>query len=101
MSLSRLLHQQGRTNEAYNLLASRYAWFQEGFDTPHLKQARELLDLVRRDAEGDGGLSGSERTGEGMSEAELADDPARRSETPLAAGPTANRSGRQSIRMEV
>jgi tetratricopeptide (TPR) repeat protein len=100
MSLSRLLHQQGRTNEAYDLLASRYAWFREGFETPDLKQARELLDLVRRDAEGDGGLSGSERTGEGMSEAELAGDPARRSETPLAAGPTANRSGTPAIRME-
>jgi tetratricopeptide (TPR) repeat protein len=101
MSLSRLLHEQGRTNEAYDLLASRYAWFQEGFDTPDLKQAQELLALLRRDAEGRGGLSGSEGTVEGVSGPELADDPSRQSETSLTAGPTANQSGSPAIRMEV
>jgi class 3 adenylate cyclase len=38
-----LWQQQGRRQEAYDLLASIYSWFTEGFDTPDLQQARALL----------------------------------------------------------
>jgi predicted ATPase len=44
MSLARLLRQQGRAAEGRDLLAECYAWFTEGFDTPDLREARELLD---------------------------------------------------------
>jgi predicted ATPase len=44
VSLARLLRDQGRRGEARDLLASVYDWFTEGFDTPHLKDAKALLD---------------------------------------------------------
>jgi len=44
MSLARLLRQQGRAAEGRDLLAECYAWFTEGFDTPDLQEARELLE---------------------------------------------------------
>jgi class 3 adenylate cyclase/predicted ATPase len=43
-SLARLWHQQGKRQEAYDLLASVYHWFTEGFDTADLKDAKALLD---------------------------------------------------------
>jgi predicted ATPase len=43
-SLSRLLYEQTKRQEARDLLAPVYEWFTEGFDTPDLKDARELLD---------------------------------------------------------
>jgi predicted ATPase len=43
-SLARLQHGQGRTHEAYDLLASVYARFTEGFATIDLLNARSLLD---------------------------------------------------------
>ena len=43
-SLSRLLHQQGRTDEARQMLTKIYGWFTEGFDTADLKEAKALLD---------------------------------------------------------
>ena len=43
MSLSRLWQQQGKRQEAYNLLAPLYHWFTEGFDTADLQDARALL----------------------------------------------------------
>ena len=43
MSLARLWHQQGKSNEAHQLLAPIYDWFTEGFDTPDLKDAKVLL----------------------------------------------------------
>lgn len=43
MSLSRLWQQQGKTKEAYALLADIYGWFTEGFDTPDLQEAKALL----------------------------------------------------------
>jgi predicted ATPase len=43
MSLSRLWQQQGKRDEARELLASIYAWFTEGFDTADLQEAKELL----------------------------------------------------------
>jgi predicted ATPase len=42
-SLSRLWQQQGRVEEARRLLHECYDWFTEGFDTPSLTGARELL----------------------------------------------------------
>jgi DNA primase len=43
MSLSRLWQQQGKTNDAYTLLAEVYHWFTEGLDTTDLQEARALL----------------------------------------------------------
>jgi predicted ATPase len=44
VSLSQLWQQQGKQEEAYQLLAEIYGWFTEGFDTPDLKEAKVLLD---------------------------------------------------------
>jgi class 3 adenylate cyclase/predicted ATPase len=44
MSLSRLLQQQGKQEEAHQLLAEIYGWFTEGFDTVDLKEAKVLLE---------------------------------------------------------
>jgi predicted ATPase len=44
MSLARLWRDQGKRNEARNLLAPVYDWFTEGFDTLDLKEAKTLLD---------------------------------------------------------
>ncbi|HEV8715729.1 MAG TPA: hypothetical protein VGX03_23235, partial [Candidatus Binatia bacterium] len=43
VSLGRLWRQQGKKGEARRLLAEIYGWFTEGFDTPHLQDARALL----------------------------------------------------------
>ena len=43
MSLSRLWQQQGKCEEARQLLAPIYGWFTEGFDTADLQEARGLL----------------------------------------------------------
>ncbi|MGH7898351.1 MAG: hypothetical protein ACREQQ_10390 [Candidatus Binatia bacterium] len=43
-SLARLWRDQGKRAAARNLLAPRYAWFTEGFDTPDLQDAKALLD---------------------------------------------------------
>jgi predicted ATPase len=45
-SLARLCQQQGKRQEAYDLLASVYNWFTEGFDTADLKDAKALLDAL-------------------------------------------------------
>ena len=44
MSMARLWRDQGRRNEARELLAPVYGWFTEGFDTLDLKEAKVLLD---------------------------------------------------------
>jgi predicted ATPase len=44
MCLSRLWQQQGKRQEARNLLAEIYGWFTEGFDTKDLQEARALLE---------------------------------------------------------
>ena len=44
MNLSRLWQQQGKWNEARELLAPVYGWFTEGFDTADLQEAKTLLD---------------------------------------------------------
>jgi predicted ATPase len=38
---------QGKRDEARDLLATVYGWFTEGFDTLHLKEAKALLDELR------------------------------------------------------
>jgi predicted ATPase len=43
MSLARLWREQGRRDEARDLLAPIYDWFTEGFDTLDLKEAKALL----------------------------------------------------------
>jgi adenylate cyclase len=45
-SLARLWQQQGRRQEAHDLLAPIYGWFTEGFDTADLKDAKALLDTL-------------------------------------------------------
>jgi predicted ATPase len=44
MSLGRLWRQQGKRQEAHDLLAGVHAWFTEGFDTADLQEARALLE---------------------------------------------------------
>jgi adenylate cyclase len=45
-SLSRLLAEHGRREEARRALGDVYGWFTEGFDTGDLKSARALLDSL-------------------------------------------------------
>ena len=47
VSLARLLSDQGRREEARDLLAPVYCWFTEGFDTPDLKDAKALLEALQ------------------------------------------------------
>ena len=44
MSMARLWRDQGKRDEARDLLAPIYGWFTEGFDTLDLKEAKALLD---------------------------------------------------------
>ena len=44
MSMARLWRDQGKREEARELLAPVYGWFAEGFDTRDLKEAQALLD---------------------------------------------------------
>jgi predicted ATPase len=41
---ARLMRDQGRASEAYELLAPVYAWFTEGFATKDLRDAKALLE---------------------------------------------------------
>jgi predicted ATPase len=43
-SLARLWQQQGKRQEAHDLLAPVYHWFTEGFDTADLQEAKALLE---------------------------------------------------------
>jgi class 3 adenylate cyclase/predicted ATPase len=47
MSMARLWRDQGKGDEARDLLAPVYGWFTEGFDTLDLKEAKTLLDELR------------------------------------------------------
>ena len=42
--MARLWRDQGKRQQARDLLAPVYGWFTEGFDTLDLKQAKTLLD---------------------------------------------------------
>jgi predicted ATPase len=44
MSMARLWRDQGKPQQARELLAPVYGWFTEGFDTLDLKEAKVLLD---------------------------------------------------------
>jgi predicted ATPase len=44
MSMARLRRDQGKRQQAHDLLAPVYGWFTEGFDTLDLKEAKALLD---------------------------------------------------------
>src|SRR5262249_12255135 len=44
MSMARLWRDQGKHQQARDLLAPVYGWFTEGFDTLDLKQAKVLLE---------------------------------------------------------
>jgi predicted ATPase len=46
MSMAQLWRDQGKRNEARDLLAPIYGWFTEGFDTRDLKEAKGLLDAL-------------------------------------------------------
>ncbi len=59
VSLSRLWHQQGKREQAYDLLATTYGWFTEGFNTTDLQEAQALLKQL----EPDGRLKGRNSEG--------------------------------------
>ena len=46
MSMARLCRDQGKPQQARELLAPVYGWFSEGFDTRDLKEAKALLDTL-------------------------------------------------------
>ncbi len=46
MSLARLWQQQGKRQEAHQLLAEIYGWFTEGFDTADLQEAKALVTAL-------------------------------------------------------
>jgi hypothetical protein len=48
MSLGHLWQQQGRRQEAGELLMPIYHWFTEGFDTADLRKAKALLEAWTR-----------------------------------------------------
>ena len=49
-SLASLCRDRGRGAEARDLLAPVYGWFTEGFETPDLQDAKDLLDELARTA---------------------------------------------------
>jgi predicted ATPase len=46
MSLARLWRDQGKVQQAHELLAPVYGWFTEGFDTRDLREAKALLEQM-------------------------------------------------------
>jgi predicted ATPase len=50
MSLARLWQQQGKKDEARQMLADVYGWFTEGFETKDLQEAKALLDSLESGA---------------------------------------------------
>jgi predicted ATPase len=46
MSMARLWRDQGKRQQAHDLLARVYGWFTEGFDTLDLKEAKALLEQL-------------------------------------------------------
>jgi tetratricopeptide (TPR) repeat protein len=48
ISMARLWRDQGKREEARDLLAPVYGWFTEGFDTLDLKEAKALLDELAK-----------------------------------------------------
>jgi predicted ATPase len=52
MSMARLWRDQGKRDEARELLAPVYGWFTEGFDTRDLKEAKASLEELKTAGEG-------------------------------------------------
>jgi predicted ATPase len=50
MSLARLWQQQGKRDDAQQMLAEVYNWFIEGFDTKDLQEAKALLEELKEKA---------------------------------------------------
>ena len=48
MSIARLWRDQGKPQQARELLSPVYSWFTEGFDTRDLREAKTLLDALER-----------------------------------------------------
>jgi predicted ATPase len=48
MSMARLCRDQGKRQQAHDLLAPVYGWFTEGFETLDLKEAKALLHELAR-----------------------------------------------------
>ena len=46
ISMAQLWRDQGKQDEARDLLAPVYGWFKKGFDTVDLKEAKALLDAL-------------------------------------------------------
>ncbi len=49
MGMARMWRDEGRRQQAYDLLAPVCGWFSEGFDTPDLQEAKALLDGLKGD----------------------------------------------------
>ena len=47
VSMARLWYDQGKRQQAHDLLAPVYGWFTEGFDTLDLKEAKSLLEQLK------------------------------------------------------
>jgi predicted ATPase len=47
MSMARLWRDQGKRQQAHDVLAPVYGWFTEGFDTLDLKEAKALLEQLK------------------------------------------------------
>jgi predicted ATPase len=47
MSMARLWLDQGKRQQAHELLAPIYGWFTEGFDTLDLREAKALLEQLK------------------------------------------------------
>ena len=45
--MARLRRDQGKRQQAHDLLAPVYGWFTEGFDTLDLKEAKSLLEQLK------------------------------------------------------
>ena len=61
MSMTRLWRDQGKRDEARELLAPVYGWFTEGFDTLDLKEAKALLDELPAPLRSEASLSAMQR----------------------------------------
>ena len=46
--LARLWRTQSKSQEARQMLAERYGWFSEGFDSVDLREAKALLEQLQR-----------------------------------------------------
>jgi predicted ATPase len=51
MSMAHLWRDQGKVQQARELLAPVYGWFTEGFETRDLKEAKALLETLEREVE--------------------------------------------------